>query len=103
MDPVHLLDGYNFSRNRKVYAEFQCLQMCASCQLLAADAGGETQIIFYLLTSACLSSWRHPFDDSRAESFGSRINCGRESCGTSSDDSHIADHFGIREFCDDQR
>src|SRR5258708_39207360 len=76
--------------------------MWASCQLLAADAGGETQIIFYLRTSACLSSWRHPLDDCRAESFGGRINCGRESCGTSSDDSHIADHFGSRSFCDDQ-
>src|ERR1700747_1936897 len=98
MDPVHLLDGYNFSRNRKVYAEFQCLQMCASCQLLAADAGGETQIIFYLRTSACLSSWRHPFDDCRAESFGSRINCGRESLGPSSAGIMIADHSAPRVF-----
>jgi hypothetical protein len=55
--------------------------------------------LLYLRACTRLSSWCHPFDNDRAESFGGCIDRSRETC---TDDRHIAGQFGIRQFGDTQ-
>ena len=98
MNSTYLLDGDNFSRNNKMYAELQRLQLGATCESLPADARGKSQIVFYLGARTCLSSRSHPLDHSRAESFGGCIDRSRETCRTGPDNGNITDHFGIWQF-----
>ena len=85
-----------------MYSELQCLQVCATCELLPTDAGWKSQIVFYLGTRARLSSRCYPLDYRRAESLGGRINRGREACRTCPDDSYVVEHLGIGQFRDAQ-
>src|SRR6201982_2737135 len=96
MNSIYVIDRDTFSRDCKMYAELQCLQLRAISQLLPTDASRKSQVIFYFRTCTRLSSRCYSFYDRRREAFRGCIDRSRESCRTCSDDGNVVDHPGVR-------
>ncbi len=60
-------------------------------EFVAAEAGGEAEIVFDLRAGACLSAGRVGLDDQRAQALGGSIDACGESCRTGPDDDHVVE------------